>query len=211
MRTLGWIALAYAAGTIPSAWIVARLSGHHDAVARMRRAESQGDAHYLLWHAGRTAGVVAIVLDVVKGFAPALAASIAGAGSGTLAFMGTAAVLGHSFPPYLRHTAGRGLSAAAGVALALIPRAMVGTGVIALGGTIARRGGQGTSIGFVLLPVLAWLFGYDGALVAMAGAIAVVIALRRLDGYGAERAAGAPAARTLARRLFFDLPARAEP
>lgn len=207
MPLAAWIAVAFAAGTIPSPYLIALAAGRRDVIALMRRQESPGDAHFLVARrlSGRL-GVVAIVLDIVKGFVPALVARAAGEDPATLAWVGVAAVAGHSFAPFLRRAGGRGLTTAAGVALVIVPKAMVASGLIALAGTIAKWGGVGTAIGFYLLPVFAAAFGYAGALVAMSGGLAGLIAIRRLEGIEEDRRSGTPLGRAIVGRVVFDLP-----
>lgn len=207
MPAVAWIAVAFAAGTLPSPWVIARLAGRGDVIAEMRRQDSPGDAHFLVARRMSGAlGVVTMVLDVAKGFVPALVAVRSGEDVGTLAWVGVAGVAGHSFAPYLRRAGGRGLTTAAGVSLVIVPRAMVGSGIIALAGTLARRGGFGTSVGFGLLPVFAAVFGYAGTLVAMCVGIIGLISIRRLEGLEEDRRAGVPLGRAILGRLLFDRP-----
>ena len=207
MSTIAWIAVAYAVGTLPSPYIVARIGRRDDVVALMRHQDSPGDAHFLVAKRMSGAlGVLAIILDIVKGFVPALIARLAGEDHGTLAWIGVAAVSGHSFPPYFRRTGGRGLTTAAGVALVIVPKAMVGSGIIALAGTLGRLGGFGTSVGFGLLPVFALIFRYDGTLVAMTAGIVGLIMIRRLEGLEEDRRDGVPIPKAILGRLLFDLP-----
>lgn len=207
MPTWAWVVVAFSAGTIPSPYLIALAAGRGDVIASMRRQESPGDAHFLVSRQISAArGVIAMVLDVVKGLVPSLVAVRVGEPHATVAWTGVAAVAGHSFAPFIRKAGGRGLTTAAGVSLASIPWAMVGTGVISVAGTVARKGGLGTSIGFALLPVFAGVIGYDGALVAMALAVYGLIAIRRLEGIEEDRRAGVPIARAVLGRLLFDLP-----
>jgi hypothetical protein len=92
------------------------------------------------------------------------------------------------------------------VSLAIIPWAMVGSGVIALGGTIAKKGGFGTSVGFGLLPIFAVISGYPSAYVYTAIGVVALIAIRRLEGLEEDRRAGVPVGRAVLGRLLFDLP-----
>jgi glycerol-3-phosphate acyltransferase PlsY len=173
----------------------------------MRRGASPGDAHFLVARRLSGAlGVVSIVLDIVKGFAPALVARASGETDVTVAWVAAAAVAGHCFAPFLRAVGGRGLTAAAGVSLVVVPKAMAVTGVIALAGTVAKVGGFGTSVGFGLLPVFALAFGYASPLVWMTGAVLALIAVRRLEGIGDDRRDGVPLGRAVVGRLLFDLP-----
>ena len=207
MSFVVWVVVAFAAGTIPSPYLLALLAGRRDLIAAMRREDSPGDAHYVVVKGmGRAPGIAAIVLDMVKGFVPALFAVRAGLTHNELAVVGAAAVAGHSFAPFLRRAGGRGLTTAAGVSLVIVPRAMVGSGVISLAGTLAHKGGFGTSVGFGLLPVFALLFGYPAPLVFMSVAIVILISLRRLEGIDEDRAAGVSVPRALLGRLLFDLP-----
>jgi acyl phosphate:glycerol-3-phosphate acyltransferase len=207
VKTVAWVAVAFAAGTIPSPYLIAVLARRHDVIKEMRRQDSPGDAHYLVTRRmSKTLGVTAIVLDMIKGFVPALLVVRAGEGVTTVSLVGVAAVAGHNFAPFLRKSGGRGLTTAAGVSLAIIPWAMVGSGVIALGGTIAKKGGFGTSIGFGLLPVFAVIRGYPSGLVLMAVGVVVLIAIRRLEGLEEDRRAGVPVGRAVLGRLLFDLP-----
>lgn len=203
-----WVAIAYAAGTLPSPYLIARLAGRHDLIAKMRRQDSPGDAHFVVGRQGSAAlGVVSIVLDLLKGFVPALVAvRVAHEDAVTLAWIGVAAVAGHAFAPFLRKAGGRGLTTAAGVSLVIVPKAMVGSGIIALAGTVTKRGGFGTSVGFGLLPVFAVSFGYEAALISMTLGIIALIAIRRLEGLEEDRRAGVPAGRAILGRLLFDAP-----
>ncbi|MBI4728418.1 MAG: glycerol-3-phosphate acyltransferase [Acidobacteria bacterium] len=207
MPLAAWVAVAFVAGTLPSPFVLAWALRRHDVIAEMRRQDSPGDAHFLVARKLSGAlGVTAIVMDMLKGFAPALVARATGELAGTLAWIGVASVAGHSFAPFLRRAGGRGLTTAAGVSLVIVPKAMVASGVISLAGTIAKRGGLGTSVGFGLLPVFAVVFTYDRALVAMTLGIVGLIAIRRLEGLEEDRRAGIPLGRAALGRLLFDLP-----
>jgi len=206
MKTVAWVVLSFAVGTIPSPYIIALLARRPDVVKEMRRQDSPGDAHFLVTRRiSKTLGVTAIVLDVFKGFIPALIAVRAHESVTTVSLVGVAAVAGHSFAPFLRKTGGRGLTTAAGVSLAIIPWAMVGSGVIALGGTIGKKGGFGTSVGFGLLPIFAMIW-YPRAYVLMAVGIVALIAIRRLEGLEEDRRDGVSVGRAVLGRLLFDLP-----
>src|SRR5688500_11486797 len=122
-----WMVGGYLVGTLPSAWLVARLTGGHRVIAESRRERGEADAHIVL---GRRQGpgwaTVAAVADVATALGWVLVARHAGGLSPEwLALTGVGVVLGHAFPFYLRNMSGRGLAAAAGVFLALIPLPMI--------------------------------------------------------------------------------------
>jgi acyl phosphate:glycerol-3-phosphate acyltransferase len=207
VRTLGWAIIGFGCGTLPTPYLMALALRRPDVIAEMRREDSPGDAHFLVTRRiSKAAGITTIVADMVKGFVPAIVARGGDESPTTLAVLSVAAVAGHSFAPFLRRAGGRGLTTAAGVSLAIVPRAMVGSGVIAMVGTAARRGGFGTSVGFYLLPVFAIAFGYTAPLVWMCVGIAALIMVRRLEGLGEDRRAGVSVARGVVARLFFDQP-----
>jgi len=202
---LAWIVGAYAAGTFPSAYLVARLTRADQVIRAARRGKSEGDAHVLIDKlVGKAWGSIAAAMDVLKGFGYALAAKYPGhLPTAWLAAVGVLVVVGHSFPFYLQALAGRGLSAASGVLLALVPVGMVVAGVIIVLGYVTGSTGPATTVGFALTPLVAVLQGQPEAMAVMATCIFGVILLRRLPGVSeAASVAGWPKA--LARRLAFD-------
>ena len=164
-------------GTFPSAYLVARLTRADHVIRAARSGTSEGDAHVLIdKYVGKGWGSLAAALDVLKGFTYALAAKYAGhLPPAWLAAVGVLLVVGHSFPFYLRALAGRGLSAASGVLLALLPLGMVVAGVIIVLGYVTRATGPATTLGFALTPFVAMLQGAPGAIAVMAACILVVI------------------------------------
>jgi glycerol-3-phosphate acyltransferase PlsY len=127
---------------------------------------------------GRRAGITVAVLDVLKGFVPAVvAASLVSHRAGLAA--GLAAVLGHITSPFLRGHGGKGVATAAGAVLGSHPvwapfvlvtwvLVVLATRWVALGSVCAAA----------LLPVLALVTGASGADVAWASGIALVVVAR---------------------------------
>lgn len=200
-----WAVIGYLAGALPSAWLAAVITGRGELTARMRRDAGEADAHIVLRDAG--AGRVAALAgtaDVLKAFIPVLLASrIAGPYAG--AACGIAAVAGHCWPPVARRFGGRGLSAAAGVFLALAPVEMTIAGIITAGGIAARVGGLASSVGFVCVPVVAGLRHQPFAYRFAAWVIVVMIAARRLEGVEHDVQAGVPPVRAWLRRALLDV------
>ena len=146
--TLGLLLLgAYLIGSIPFSFFVARLAAGKD--IRTLGSGNVG-ATNVARSIGTKAGAVALVLDAAKGWgAVALARWFAGDGfaspeaaSRATLMIGLAAiavVLGHMFPVWLRFHGGKGVATAAGVFLALDPRAFALTLVVFLIVEIATR------------------------------------------------------------------------
>lgn len=202
-----WLAAAYVLGTFPSTYLVSRARGGHEVLRLSARYESEADAHILMdEHLGKAWASLAATLDVAKGFAAPLATrEIGGLGPRWVALAGVIVVVGHGWPPYARALAGRGLSTAAGALLAVLPLAMVVTGVLILAGFLLRYTGIASTLGLALAPVVAALEGQPGAYVAMAVGILIVVMTRRLVGISDAVRAGAPWAQTVYWRAVHDI------
>jgi glycerol-3-phosphate acyltransferase PlsY len=201
-----WIAGGYVAGTFPSTWLLSRVRRSARLDAEVDRRAGEADAHVLAArHLGWGWSAVAAAADVAKGLLWVLAArELGGQGDGVVAASGVAVVAGHAFPWYARDFAGRGLAAAAGVYLALLPVEMAIAGVIILGGMGLRVGGVASTVALAIVPVVAAFEGQPWPFVAMAAAIFVLVVLRRLQGVGDVIRAGTPPGRAIWYRAVFD-------
>jgi glycerol-3-phosphate acyltransferase PlsY len=193
-------------GTLPSTLIVARL--RHDPALEVvsRRRSGETDAHVVMasrlgvWWAG-----VAWAMDVLTALGVVVAArSWGGAGPVGLALAGVAVVIGHAFPPYAREMAGRGLAAAAGVDLAILPLEMIVAGLLIVSGAAFRTTGLATTVAMASVPVIAAVQGQPGWYVAMGVAVFLVLMLRRLEGVGDVVRSGIGPGRAALYRCVFD-------
>lgn len=146
-------------------------------------------------------------MDVLKGFTVVVLA-VRLAGPYEIAACAVAAVCGHCWPPFLYRFAGRGLATAAGTFLAFLPVEMVIAGLVRVVGSLVRAGGLLSTVGFVSVPVIAWLRGQPIPYVVGSAAINVLIVLRRLEGLEDDVRSGAPLHRVLYRRAVLDASAR---
>ncbi|HXY71367.1 MAG TPA: glycerol-3-phosphate acyltransferase [Actinomycetota bacterium] len=204
-----WVLGAYLAGTLPSTLIVARLrwnQGGRALVAEARRDTGELDPHILMTaRIGAAWSAFAAATDVLK----AMVYLVAARGLGDLppswlAACGVAIVLGHAFPFYAAHMSGRGLAAAAGVYLILLPWEMVVAGAVILLGLAVRNSGIATTVAMLSVPFVAALQGQPAAYVAMGAAVFVLIVARRLEGIGAVIGSGVPAGRAVLYRVLLD-------
>lgn len=127
---------------------------------------------------GRKAGIAVGVLDVAKGYVPALAfALLTSHEAGLVA--GFAAMLGHVSSPYLRGHGGKGVATAAGAILgshpAWAPYVLVVWVLVVL---VTKWVALGSVTSALVLVVVALVFHDGGADVAWAAAIAFVVLLR---------------------------------
>lgn len=153
---------AYLVGAIPFGFIIGKLYG-----VDVRKAGSGNiGATNVTRTVGKTAGKVCFALDLVKGALPVLAALLIYQGEkyAWLALAcGAAAIAGHIFPVYLKFKGGKGISTAAGVALALAPLPLVGAAAVWVAVFfIWRYVSLASIVAAITLPLLAWLFIFLG-------------------------------------------------
>ena len=104
--------LAYLTGSLSFAILLSRLTGAPDP-----RAGGSGNpgATNMLRLAGRGLAISTLFGDLLKGLLPVLLAAALGLAIEQQAWIGLAAVLGHSYPLYFRFRGGKGVATAAGV------------------------------------------------------------------------------------------------
>ncbi|MFQ5843650.1 MAG: glycerol-3-phosphate 1-O-acyltransferase PlsY [Planctomycetota bacterium] len=180
---LGAVALAFLIGSIPFSWLLAKLRAGID----IRRVGSGNvGATNVTRTLGLGAGLLALALDAAKGVAAVLAARWVGGqvhgGSMIEAIAGGAAVLGHSFTPFLRFRGGRGVATGAGVAGVLAPWALAcSAAAFAAAVLTTRMVSVGSILGAAALPVTAHAIYHEPPLTAAALLIAAVVILRHRE------------------------------
>ena len=207
---LPWAAGGYLAGTLPSTWLVARAKRAKDLISASGRSAGETDAHILMAkHLGVGWTALAATVDVLKGLVYVIAARHWGhLDNGWVALAGVLVVVGHSFPFYAQQMAGRGVAAAAGVYLALLPWEMVVAGLLIVIGGAIRSTSLFTTIGMAAVPVVAALQGQPGEFVAMSAAVLAIIMIRRLEGIGTVIRSGITPGRAVVYRCVFDSSSR---
>ena len=122
MLALTWrdglvLLLAYLLGSIPFSYLVARQRG----VDVRTVGSGNVGATNVMRSVGRGAGLVAFVLDFLKGSAATLIAMKVSGGAFVPSLAAVVAVLGHMFPIWLRGQGGKGVATGAGAFLPLAP------------------------------------------------------------------------------------------
>ena len=116
------VLVAYCIGSLSFAVIVSRVMGLADP-----RSYGSGNpgATNVLRTGNRSAAVLTLALDALKGYVPVLAALLLaprlGFGAGTVAAVGLAAFAGHVWPLFFHFKGGKGVATAAGVLLGFNP------------------------------------------------------------------------------------------
>jgi glycerol-3-phosphate acyltransferase PlsY len=172
------VLLGYLTGSVPFAYLLARRVGID---VRVSGSGNVGAANVM-----RTTGIgralMVMMLDVAKGAAAVAIAylSAGGQGGATVASMtGTAAVVGHIYPVWLRFHGGKGVAVAAGVFGVLSPWATAVAGALFVVIVwITRYVSLGSIAASLALPPAAWLAGAPVAVVLAAAGTATLIVFR---------------------------------
>ena len=163
MFPLLFMFIAYLLGSIPFGYLVVRATGAGD----VRETGSGGTgATNVTRRAGKSAGILTLVLDALKGGAAVLLARwlltpdfsvnwwVAGAG--------VAAIVGHVFPVWLKFRGGKGVATGLGVFATLSPLSVVSALVVfVIIVWRTRYVSLGSIIAAGLMPLLIWWW-HDG-------------------------------------------------
>jgi glycerol-3-phosphate acyltransferase PlsY len=199
----GYLAGAFLVGSLPFAYLAARLTSGTD-LRRVGTGTVSGTG------VGETSGFVPMaisgLLDIGKGAAAVVL--VAGPRPLLAAFCAGAAAVGHNWSPFLGGAGGRAVSVAGGVCLAM---AWPGAVVLALGlglGKLFRHTGLGTFVAqAALVPALALTAGWPatvadpGVGAVLGAALLVPMWTKRLIGNDPRRR---PRGAVYVSRLLFD-------
>jgi glycerol-3-phosphate acyltransferase PlsY len=192
------VVFGYLLGSCPWGYWLVRIFRGED----VRRQGSGGIGASNVWRAyGRRLGIPVVALDTLKGFVPALVGVLAVSHlCGILA--GSAAMLGHARPVYLRfEKGGKMVATCGGVLFAVAPWAALAVGLLwLLIFWISRYTSVASVVAAVALPLVALALGYPLSVIVFAGVtgLAIVVLhranLRRLragteNRFGLRRAA----------------------
>jgi acyl-phosphate glycerol 3-phosphate acyltransferase len=136
-------------------------------------------------------GISVGMLDIVKGAIPILIAKILGMGYPIIILSAMAVVAGHSWPLFFKFNGGGGLAPTMGVLLCLMPKEFAVAMTAAIASGYAYRHSiynrikippipVGASIGFILLPLLAWYSGRANQLILLSLLLFLVAGIRAI-------------------------------
>ncbi len=158
------VILGYLLGSIPTAYIVGRLLKGVD--IRQIGDGNMGAANTFR-QLGPKAGVAVGMVDAAKGALAVIIAQVAGMSLATVLLTGAAAVIGHNWPVFLGFRGGRGEATTIGVLLVTITQPMLILAIPAIAAHfILRDTTKAGAVLFVPLPLVCWLVGVSGALIA---------------------------------------------
>jgi len=172
------VIIGYLLGSIPFAYIAGRLLKGVD----IRRVGGGNvGALNTMREIGTVAGLAVLLADMGKGVLTVLIAQWLGVSLIFVFIVGLAAVVGHSWPVFLKFKGGKGGATAMGVLLALAPVEFAisfATMVIVVLVTSNFRLGMG--VGLAFLPLIIWWFGGDNSLIIYSLALPLFLGLRTI-------------------------------
>jgi glycerol-3-phosphate acyltransferase PlsY len=126
LKVLALVAFGYLLGSVPSGWLVMKVYRNQD----LRKLGSGNIGAANVFRAGGPgAFTLTLIADGLKGFIPVMLGIALGVDEISLAAIGLAAVIGHTWPVYLGFHGGKGVATSGGVLLALAPVALVLAGL----------------------------------------------------------------------------------
>ena len=168
--------IAYLFGAVPFGLLVARSRGINI------REQGSGNigATNVFRCVGKGWGIFTLVLDALKGFIPAFFfAKLAGLESEWGVLFGLAAIIGHTFPVYLKFKGGKGVATSAGMLLGVAPAA-VGVGLVfwIICMALSRYVSLSSIVAAIAVAVAVWLDpGQDSLIVKIALTILALLVI----------------------------------
>lgn len=159
-------------GSIPVGLILAKLQG------RDPRKVGSGNigATNVMRAAGRKAGIITLLGDMVKGFLPTILAACYIKDPFAVALVGFAAFLGHLFPIYIGFKGGKGIATSVGIFLAVSPLAILVNAIIFVLVMLKwNYVSLGSLVGTAAMPVTLVLLGAPPAYTVLSVAMAILI------------------------------------
>ncbi|MFH1067607.1 MAG: glycerol-3-phosphate 1-O-acyltransferase PlsY [bacterium] len=175
-----WIAVGFLCGSVPFGYLVGRMNG-----VDVRKIGSGNVGATNVFRAlGKKWGSAVLILDVLKGFLPVQGAimNLRGQSSADafIVLVGVAAVLGHSFTPFLKFKGGKGVATSAGALLAIMPAALGVTAMMwGLVWLVSRYVSLASIVAALVFPVLAFFFYRDQTWFVVAAFVMCVLVIVR--------------------------------
>jgi len=176
------IVLGYLLGSIPFAYILGRTVKGID----IRRLGNVGTLN-VMREVGVIAGLANLVLDIGKGSLAVGMAQWLHLPSIFVFVAGFAAVLGHSWPVFIRFKGGGAVATTLGVLLGLAPLAFgVSFAIIVVVVLFTSNFRFGAGVGLLFLPLFIWLFGGHINLIVYSLVLPLFLVLRNIPKFKQE-------------------------
>ena len=167
---------AYFLGSIPSAYIIGRLRKGID--IRQVGSHNMG-AMNVFYSVGFFSGLIVLITDICKGAAAVALARWLEVPVAAELIAGTMAVIGHSFPVWLKFRGGRGGAPLIGVLFFLMPWGIpIGFGLLFLFMLLTRFPTLSYSLALLSYPLMAWLIYHNGTYVIYSSLMLLIPLIR---------------------------------
>ncbi len=193
---------AYLIGSIPSAYIAGRFRKRID----IRKVGTRNMGAMNVFHQiGFIAGLLVLAVDIGKGAAAIALARWLGVPMIAELLAGAAAVIGHSFPVWLKFRGGKGGATCIGVLIFLMPWGIpFYLSIFGIALLLTRYPTLSYSIAFLCFPFVAWLVYYSGALVAYSTGLLLLPVIKYIPRIKEMRSTGGSWRHVFLRRNFKD-------
>jgi glycerol-3-phosphate acyltransferase PlsY len=166
---------AYFVGSIPTGYLLAKARG----IDIRDSGSGNIGATNVFRVLGKTAGIVVLLIDALKGFVPARIFFLIGAAAQTQEYhamvAGFFAIMGHNYTCWLRFKGGKGIATSAGVLLALVPGALgISLAAWLLVLAVSRYVSLASIVAAVVLPFAVWGTGQSNAMLGLATTFSVL-------------------------------------
>lgn len=149
----------YLIAAVPTGIVLAKVMGYEDV-----REKGSGNigATNVYRVAGKLAGILTLIGDILKGFLPLLACkSWLEPTPAQLGIACAVAIVGHCYPVYLKFKGGKGVATALGIFLVLSPKAVLGAAIVfILTVAISRFISLGSVLAAMSAPLLILMLDY---------------------------------------------------
>ena len=172
---------AYLCGSIPTGALIARRQG----IAVQKAGSGNIGATNVARTAGKRAGILTLIGDILKGLFPVLIIRWLGLNEIVQASAAVMAILGHLFPVFLRFVGGKGVATGLGVFLGLAPIAIL-TALLGfvLAFVVFRIVSLASLVAAALTPCFIFFFAYPQPVLLAGLVIAGLIIIRHHENIG---------------------------
>jgi glycerol-3-phosphate acyltransferase PlsY len=180
MKLVELLAFSYLLGSIPFGFLVGLIRG-----VDIRKVGSGNiGATNVLRALGKGPALIVLITDTLKGFLPVLVAKHLGFSDYIVVLAGLLAILGHSFPVWLKFKGGRGVATGLGVLIGLAPIvALIAFLVWIIIVGITRYVSVASTLAAISVPILLISFHQSVAYISFAVLLALLIILRHIPNY----------------------------
>jgi len=176
MPQIALVVFTYFLGSVSFGYLIGLLIG------RDVRKVGSGNigATNVMRAAGKTAGIITLVLDTAKGYvAVFLGEQLYGHDESLPLICGVAALLGHCFPVFLKFKGGKGVATGLGVFLRIAPLYVIfAASVFLIVTLITKYVSAGSMAGAATMPIALSIGGASAVTTLLAAAIAALIILK---------------------------------